>query len=317
MADRPISALPEATSIQNEDLLLLQQGGVAKRISGETFLDLMSEKLRAHGGISTIEKTHVDGLVDTYTMTFADGSTYDYEITNGKTISSIEKTGTDVLVDTYTVQYNDGSSSTFQVTNGKGISRIDLITTIGLQDTYRVTYNDGSEFDYIVTNGEKGDQGDFVYVWIKYSTSYPSRNEDMHDSPDNYIGIYTGFDTSAPTSYLLYNWFEMKGEKGDHGEDLTIISTTIEYGTSPDSVVQPTNWGSTLPTAPQGYYMWTRIKFNFSSGTASPWFYTCVKNGQDGQGGGNVQTVNGVSPVDGDISLISVEDNILVIREAT
>ena len=45
-----------------------------------------------------------------------------YTITNGKDgrgIASIEKTSTDGLVDTYTITYTDGATSTFQITNGR------------------------------------------------------------------------------------------------------------------------------------------------------------------------------------------------------
>ena len=39
-------------------------------------------------------------------------------VTNGKSITGIAKTGTSGLVDTYKISYNDGSSQTYTVTNG-------------------------------------------------------------------------------------------------------------------------------------------------------------------------------------------------------
>ena len=84
-------------------------------------------------GIYSIEKTGTAGLVDTYTITFDDGTTETFTVTNGadgqdgddgndgKGISSISKTGTSGLVDTYTITYTDGTSTTFTVTNGTGI----------------------------------------------------------------------------------------------------------------------------------------------------------------------------------------------------
>lgn len=36
-------------------------------------------------GITSISKTGTEGLVDTYTITYSDGSTYTYDVTNGKT----------------------------------------------------------------------------------------------------------------------------------------------------------------------------------------------------------------------------------------
>lgn len=38
---------------------------------------------------------------------------------NGKGIVSIEKTNTEGLIDTYTITYTDGTTSTYEVTNGK------------------------------------------------------------------------------------------------------------------------------------------------------------------------------------------------------
>ena len=70
-------------------------------------------------GISSVTKTSTSGLVDTYTITYSDGYTSTFTVTNGKGISSISKTGASGLVDTYTITYNDGSSTTFTVTNGK------------------------------------------------------------------------------------------------------------------------------------------------------------------------------------------------------
>ena len=56
----------------------------------------------------------------TMTLTFADGS-QETAATSVKGVSSITKTGssqTDPVVDTYTITYSDGTTSTFQITNG-------------------------------------------------------------------------------------------------------------------------------------------------------------------------------------------------------
>lgn len=69
-------------------------------------------------GITSIVKTGTSGLVDTYTITYTDGTTSTFEITNGRGITNIAKTGTSGLIDTYTIYYNNGTTSTFTVTNG-------------------------------------------------------------------------------------------------------------------------------------------------------------------------------------------------------
>lgn len=70
-------------------------------------------------GISNITKTGTSGLIDTYTITFTNGNTTTFEVSNGRGIVSIAKTATQGLVDTYTITYNDSTTSTFTVTNGK------------------------------------------------------------------------------------------------------------------------------------------------------------------------------------------------------
>ena len=54
----------------------------------------------------------------TITLTFADGSQETATMSGLKGISSIAKTGSSGLIDTYTVTYIDGTTSTFTVTNG-------------------------------------------------------------------------------------------------------------------------------------------------------------------------------------------------------
>ena len=116
-------------------------------------------------GITSIAKTGTSGLVDTYTITFQDGNTTTFTVTNGKSIVSIAKTATAGLVDTYTVTFNDSSTTTFQVTNGKngddgddgrGIVKIEKTGTSGLVDTYTITYTDNTTSTFTVTNGQDG-----------------------------------------------------------------------------------------------------------------------------------------------------------------
>ncbi len=87
--------------------------------------------------VISIEKTDTNGLVDTYTVSYSDGTTSTFQVTNGSdgaagatgaagaagadgvSITEVKKTATDGLVDTYTIFYSDETSTTFQITNGK------------------------------------------------------------------------------------------------------------------------------------------------------------------------------------------------------
>lgn len=68
-------------------------------------------------GIASFEKTSTSGLIDTYTITFTNGTTSTLNVTNGRGIVSIDLTSTEENIDTYTITYNDGTTSTFTVTN--------------------------------------------------------------------------------------------------------------------------------------------------------------------------------------------------------
>ena len=113
-------------------------------------LDEVLEELRKNAGggasgsdgvgISKIEKTSSNGLVDTYTITLTDKSTYHFTVTNGKN-GSDGKDGTNG---------NDGKDGS----DGVGISSIAKTAVNGLIDTYTITLTDGNTYAFTVQNGE-------------------------------------------------------------------------------------------------------------------------------------------------------------------
>lgn len=123
-------------------------------------------------GIASVEKTASSGLVDTYTITYTDGTTSTFSVTNGaagadgRGISNIKKISSVENVDTYRINYTDGSFSLFNVTNGengapgRGIVSIKKDSSEGLVDTYEITYTDGTSDFFEVTNGEPGTPGE-------------------------------------------------------------------------------------------------------------------------------------------------------------
>lgn len=72
----------------------------------------------------------------------------------GNGISTITKTSTTGLVDTYTITYTNGNTTTFNVSNGNGIDRIEKTATVGNKDTYTIYFTNGSTTTYEVSNGE-------------------------------------------------------------------------------------------------------------------------------------------------------------------
>ena len=260
MADKSIDQLNAAEKIYATDLFVLQQSGSAKKLTGQVLLNWLTAAADGHGGIQSIAKLSTSGLVDTYRITLADTTTFDFAVTNGRSITGISKTSTSGLVDTYTISYNDGTTGTFTI-----------------------------------KNGEKGDKGDNAYIWIKYASQEPTESShSMGDIPDDWIGIYSGNASTAPTDWQQYKWYKIKGEKGDTGAPATIASQSVTYQVSDSGTIIPSgSWGSSVPVVSQGKYLWTKTELQFNTGDPVV-SYSVARMGMDGSG--SVSSVAGVPP---------------------
>ena len=136
-----------------------------------------------------------DDVSHTTELTVLNGST-------GNGISSISKTSTEGLVDTYTITYTDGNTTTFEVTNGSkgdpgsdgvGIYSIEKTSTSGLVDTYTITLTNGIEATFTVTNGAKGDPGDDGFSPV------------IVEDPDNTDDIYKLDITTSSGTFVTPN----------------------------------------------------------------------------------------------------------------
>lgn len=260
MADKSVGELVAATSVTPTDLFVLEQSGTAKKLTGQILENWLVSFADGHGGIQSIAKLSTSGLVDTYRITLADTTTFDFVVNNGRGITGISKTGTSGLVDTYTISYNNGTTSTFTV-----------------------------------TNGEKGDKGDNSYVWIKYASQEPTgSSHSMGDAPDNWIGIYSGNASTAPTDWNQYKWFQIKGEKGDTGSPATLATKSVTYQVSDSGTIIPSgSWVADVPVVAQGKFLWTKTELKFNTGDPIV-SYSVSRMGMDGSG--SVSSVAGVSP---------------------
>lgn len=238
----------------------MEQDGAAKKLTGQILLNWLTAAADGHGGISSIVKQSTSGLTDTYRITMADTTTFD-----------------------------------FPVKNGRGITGVSKISTSGLVDTYRITYNDSTNSTFTITNGAKGDKGDNAYVWIRYAAQEPTAaSHSFGVLPDNWMGVYSGNSATAPTDWTQYQWFEIKGEKGDIGNPALLTSRSVTYQASTSGNVIPSgNWQGSIPTVAQGAYLWTRVTMTFNSGTPI-YAYSVSRMGIDGTGA--VSTVCGVAP---------------------
>jgi hypothetical protein len=250
MADKAISELIAAEQIKAADLFVLEQDSAAKKLTGQILLNWLTAAADGHGGISSIVKQSTSGITDTYRITMADTTTFD-----------------------------------FTVKNGRGISTIAKVSASGLVDTYRITYNDNTTSTFTITNGAKGDKGDNAYVWIRYASQKPTAaSHSFGVLPDNWMGVYSGNSATAPTDWTKYQWFEIKGEKGDIGNPALLTSQSVTYQASTSGNVIPSgNWQGSIPTVAQGAYLWTRVAMTFNSGTPI-YAYSVSRMGLDGTG---------------------------------
>ncbi len=176
-----------------------------------------------------------------------------------RSIVSIEKTKTVGLVDTYTITYTDGTTSTFTVTNGEdgsqgiqGEKGEDGYTpVITIQDGY--WYVDGVNTNQLAqgVQGDKGDKGDpgadglTPYIgenghwWIgETDTGVPARGQDGNDGEDGKDGTNgkdgvdgengkDGVDGKTPYIGTNGNWWigetdtgvKAEGSNGEDGKD--------------------------------------------------------------------------------------------------
>ena len=160
MADKTIGQLTAATQLNDQDLMVLEQGGTAKKMAGS----VLKQYVVGQGGID-----HITLNADyTLTVTYTSGQSWttptsirgaqgaqgnpgaDGEDGNG--IVSVAKTGTSGLIDTYTITFTDGTTSTFTVTNGEDgntpvitATKSGKVTTIYSNGVAIATINDGED----------------------------------------------------------------------------------------------------------------------------------------------------------------------------
>jgi hypothetical protein len=129
--------------------------------------------------------------------------------------------------------------------------------------------------DFIKT--QDGKDGQSYYTWIKYSKVENPTSSDLLDMPSDYMGIYTGSSSSAPTDPQRYHWYKIKGENGESitgpkGEDGISSYIHIKYSDdggktfTADNGTVPGDYMGVLvdsnPEAPLivGLYTWQLVK---------------------------------------------------------
>ena len=194
--------------------------------------------------IDNISLLSTSGTIDTYKITFTDGSVSNFNVTNGtdgadgKSITGITKTSTSGKVDHYDVNLSDGTMiSGFDVTNGengtdgKSIANIALASTSGNVKNYDVFLGDGTK----TPTGFSVEDGASSYLHIRYSSSFDGTG--MVTTPTDatvYIGILVSTSSVAPTNPSYYNWVRFIGKSGTGSGDMLATDYATKYPNTVD-----------------------------------------------------------------------------------
>ena len=218
-------------------------------------------------GITSIAKTGTSGLVDTYTITFTNGTTTTFTVTNGTSgtdgvgISSIQKTGTSGLVDTYTITLTNGETDTFTVTNGSnGTTPVITITATegGTPITVTKTGTDAApSFNFAFTGGGGGGSNVSVTAIQTTGTKIATITVDNVDT-DLYAPEGGGGGSGTIEGDATVKWA---------GKALTTQPTTYPYKQT-SVVAVDTLMGNATPSSPYTLYDGTDyVTFNVTFDT--------------------------------------------------
>ena len=123
-------------------------------------------------GIASIDKTATSGIVDTYTITYTDGTTFDFYVTNGlNSLGDLDGPSNDIqnnpsvtpsisinddgywCIDGVTTDIKARGEDGANGNDGVGISSVIKASTEGLVDTYVIAFTDGTTTTFTVKNG--------------------------------------------------------------------------------------------------------------------------------------------------------------------
>lgn len=189
-------------------------------------------------GISSIEKTSTSGLVDTYTITYTNGNTTTFDVSNGNGIDRIEKTATVGNIDTYTIYFANGSTTTYEVSNGE-VTKEELEEEV---DRLSMIYNlfpTTSDEDTEMTLDGTGEVK-LKKIGLKGNTSqttYSGKNlANTKVTNWNYLGVSVSYDettqiltingTSTGNAGLNFQNYNFSNINASNGERINLV---VEY----------------------------------------------------------------------------------------
>ena len=159
MADSAIGSLPAVQIMQIADLLVLEQNGEAKKLSGELLASFIDRQIAS---VTVVERAATADYTASYNQ---NTGALTLGIPRGVGIASISDPTVSGLNKTYTITwekpYSASAATTkqFTVKDGNAITSIQAIDAPhnhGGMDHYRINFSEGSPFDFYLYNGNDG-----------------------------------------------------------------------------------------------------------------------------------------------------------------
>ena len=244
----------EPTSIQgndNDSYVDLATWNYYVKENGSWVLKGNFKGVGGQDGISivSVTKTGSNGLIDTYTITYSNGTETTFDVINGAngengqngqdghtpTVEIDSNTGNWVIDGNDTGVHAQGATgATGQ--DGNGISTIVVVGTTGLTTTYRIIFTNGGYFEYAVTNGQNGADG----TCMRAGTGAPT--DDLGANGDSYIDTDTwNYYVKANDSWVLQG--NIKGAEGANGANIfTGNGVPTTQGVNGDSYIDLNTW---------------------------------------------------------------------------
>lgn len=221
------------------------------------------------------------------------------KVTSGVTFARVSQVGINLLINDTTGEYKVSNMTT-------DMAQASVSATYkGITITKFLSFSKSKQ-------GAKGDKGDtgndgiagkdgiglksttITYAASASGTTAPStgwQEQVPTVAPENFLWTRTVWTYTDDTSETGYSVAKMgrdgaKGNDGIAGKDgVGIANTLIEYAVSASGTTKPTSgWSSTIPTTPQGQYLWTRTTWTYTDATTEQGF-TVARMGQDGARG--------------------------------
>ncbi len=297
-----INELPSVDEILSEDYFLLEQDGVAKKLEGALLVQYIDRHVAS---VSVTSLPH--GTPATAKYSSATGK-LELGIPYGNSITSISLNGDGQIV----YHWADGTEVALESIKGDPFVYSDftpeqLAALKGDKgDPFR--YSDFTEEELAALKGEKGDPFQYSDFTAEQLNALKGEKGDPFQYSDftaEQLNALKG-EKGDPFRYSDFTAEQLAALKGATGDPATVESSTTTYQVGDSGTEAPTGeWSATIPTVPQGKYLWTKTVTQFNTGSPVV-YYSVSRFGVDGSG--SVTTVNGIGPDDaGNIQLAAAD----------